>query len=113
MRWIADDAKHYLHGSIEKISCTSVLSVNGVDVPCSATLNLQVGDLLKVSTWPMWSAVVMPVDTEFDPEPRAKKPRIGIESKDTDYRIGILLCLDLSFELNFVRILLCILVLYT
>ena len=58
VRWIADDPKHYLHGSI--------LSVSGMDV--AGSLNLNVGDLLKVNIWPMWSAVVMPFDA-VDLEP--------------------------------------------
>ena len=80
VKWIADDPKHYLHGSIEQISWGSILSVNGVDVASLAgSLNLNVGDLLKVNTWPKWSAVVMPFDAG-DLEPRTKRPRM-MESK--------------------------------
>ena len=86
VKWIADDPKHYLHGSIEQISWGSILSVNGVDVASASvvgSLHLNVGDLLKVSTWPMWSAVVMPFDAaDHDLEPRTKRPRM-MESKDT------------------------------
>lgn len=98
VKWIADDPKHYLHGSIEQISWRSILSVNGVDVASLAgSLNLNVGDLLKVSTWPMWSAVVMPFDAA-DLEPRTKRPRM-MESKDTNclnltiYASSVILCI--------------------
>ena len=84
VRWIADDTKHYLHGSVERIPWASVLAVNGVDVASfRSTVNVQVGDLLKVSTWPMWSAVVMPYDAELQIEPRTKRPRMQMESKRT------------------------------
>ena len=86
VKWIADDPKHYLHGSIEQILWGSILSVNGVDVASASvtvgSLNLNVGDLFKVSTWPwpMWSAVVMPFDAaDHD---LTKRPRM-MESKDT------------------------------
>ncbi len=70
VKWIADDPKHYLHGSIEQISWRAILSVNGMDgASLAGSLNLNVGDLLKVSTWPMWSAVVMSFNGA-DLEPR-------------------------------------------
>ena len=87
VKLIANDPKHYLHGSIEQISLGSILSVNGVDIASASvtvgSLNLNVGHLLKVSTWPTWSAVVMPFDAaDHDLEPRTKRPRM-MESKDT------------------------------
>ena len=54
VKWIADDPKHYLHGSIEQISWGSIVSVNDMDIASLAgSLNLNVRDLLKVGTWPM------------------------------------------------------------
>ena len=85
VRWIADDTRHHLHGSVQRISLDSILSVNNRDVDdlgAGALLNLQVSDLLTVTTWPMWSAVVMPMDSDAAAAPPAKKQRTMIASKN-------------------------------
>ena len=85
VRWIADDTRHHLHGGVQRISFDSMLSVNNRDVDDlgpGALLNLQVSDLLSITTWPMWSAVVMPMYSDAAAAPPAKKQRTMIASKN-------------------------------
>ena len=72
VKWIADDSKHYFHGRVQKIPWDTIQTVNNRNVDSESLFSLQAGDLLTVSTWPMWTAVVVPMDSA-DAAPPAKK----------------------------------------